>query len=929
VQPIATSHIRDLTFHYLPGFAAYIHEHRLVEYIREQILVSREVNLPLLRSFEHCSEEELIEFGKVNTGIFLDDLARNQAAEHIETSIRRWIANEIPKISRDEVTIEDVPLISYIRKRCFLKFFPEYFTEPADLIAAIAELDLLLLENERLSQNTYINLLKERLEEQSRFKDLIAKTSPGIVYIFNLAENRQVYTNDKIEQLLGYSFGEIQEMGESLFVTLVHPDDLARVSENHNKFPNEIRKLEYRVRHADGHYKWFRTYESTFKKDEQGSPVELIGIALDIDWEKNAEQQLVQREEQLLEAQQIAGIGSFDWNFTDAGKSHYSPQMLKMFNIQLPTNMENFFGMVHPDDREKLRAAIEKAMKGGGIYECEYRYLPGEKEKVFESRGIIIYNNGVPESMRGTVLDITEKHHIIRKLQESEELYKQAQAISHMGNWAWNPETNEVTWTDELYRIYGLEPGTEKITYDTFLSFVHPEDRTRVAGIIQDCIRNLGPAEFDHRIVLRDGSIKELHARGNALADDQGRFSKLIGTGQDVTREKEIRRTLDEKQSFIQKIADATPSLISSYNINTGKYIFVNKAVEKLLGYPVQQILDEGVAFFIDRVHPDDLQPIMEQNARGIEAANNNPGGDQEPILEFKYRLRAKDGKYRWFHTYGTIFDRNHEQKIEHVLNISVDITDIMEAEDILSMKNRELEQSNANLEEFAYIASHDLKEPLRKISSFGDRLLTTQADKLDASGRAYLDKIIDSSQRMQALINDLLTVSVISGNKAFEKCSLQDVLGDVLKTLEYKIEKKGAKIKSTPLPEAYIIPSQIRQLFQNLLSNSMKFARKNVPPVIKISHKILSAKQVKHYKLGTNNRFAEISVCDNGIGFDNQYAEQIFAIFNRLHGRSEYDGTGIGLAICRKIVTNHDGIIFANAKEGEGATFTFVIPIA
>jgi PAS domain S-box-containing protein len=519
----------------------------------------------------------------------------------------------------------------------------------------------------------------------------------------------------------------------------------------------------------------------------------------------------------------------------------------------------------------------------------------------------------------------------------------------------------------------------------------------------------------------------------------------MIGTTQDVTEMYRVQHELKENQTFIRKITDATPSVIASYNINTGKYVFISEGLQKLLGYETKDVMEQGVQFFAGIIHPDDAAGVMNKNADALQDANKNPEKN-DLVVEFTYRMRHKNGNYRWFHTYGTIFDRNSEGKVEHVLNISLDITEQKEATqkiadqehfiqqiadasptilylydvetqsiayinreiffvlgylpdeiieaagtvtsllyhpddyhllparkesrknfqqvdsmmqyecrlkskegdwrwflvreivfktnehggiqqilgaalDINRRKDMEktilqntllLEQSNASLEEFAYVASHDLKEPLRKISTFGDRLIATHLDQLSPEGKIYLTKIVDASQRMQTMISDLLAISMITGNRSFEPYSLQKILDETLQTLEYKIEQQNAIVHYDTLPQANIIPAQFRQLFQNLLSNSLKFTREGVQPLITI-----------RYLLATDNEV----VSDNGIGFENEFAGKIFAIFQRLHGRSEYEGSGIGLAICKKIVEHHGGIIYADGKPDEGATFTIVLP--
>lgn len=469
-----------------------------------------------------------------------------------------------------------------------------------------------------------------------------------------------------------------------------------------------------------------------------------------------------------------------------------------------------------------------------------------------------------------------------------------------------------------LSRDQVLAQDISSISYirkQTFLKFIsrYTSDTDSIIALVKDIDEYILQLEN----VFWDTYISVLNER----IDEREEQLK-----QTVTELRKSEREARESHVFIQKVADATPSIITSYNINTGVYRFVSQGLNQLLGYDPEQPLQEGVMFFINLIHPEDIGPLMELNAQELAEANNAPPGAAEPIAEFEYRVRHKNGEYRWLHTYGTVFDRNSEGKVEHILNISIDVTFRKEMETVLSQKNLQLEQSNANLEEFAYVASHDLKEPLRKISIFGDRLLSTHYQHLGNEGQFYLEKIIDSSRKMQVLINDLLSLSLITGNKSFVNYSLQAVLEEVMHTLEFKIEEKGAVIESSQLPEANIIPSQMRQLFQNLITNSLKFTRDGVRPVIHVSARRVLPGEASLHKLSRSKRYLEISFTDNGIGFDNMFAAKIFAIFQRLHHK-EYEGTGIGLAICKKIVENHEGVIYAAGEPGSGATFTFVIP--
>ena len=1298
---------------YLPAYAGYLLTHRLAEFAQEQIRLSQELNLPMLKLFDHMSPEDQQAFAEQTSADFLTFLSENRAGEQIHNSMQRWTENRLHGVDKDELAVNDITIFTYIRKRSFLHFIPDYCRDTEQIIELIKELDLFFLQSETAATDTYIKLLRNRINDHAHFIEKITDTSPGIIYVYDVEDNREVYTNKAVTEVLGYGPEEFVRMGTHFVDTFIHPDDVRIIKEHEASFDDirdgEIRSVKYRIRNKDGAYRWMRAYETVFKRNEEGKVAQKIGIAIDVHEQKITADRLQKREEELLEAQEIAQLGSYVWNM-EGGKSTQSPQLYKILEMG-PDNFPGFMERVHPEDRSKIEEAIERSRQTG-VYDCEFRYDTSTGEKVLWSKGKVTQREGKLASITGTVMDVTEHHALLNRLRESEELYKQAEAITHignykwnlqtdelhwseelfrihgldpkkdqisgamlsqfthpddkelgrralndaiatrkpfnfyyrilpkqgserilhaqgkvvfeddkaayvigtvqdvterqqliqkleysesmykqaeelanMGNWSWVPSTGKVEWTDQLYKIYGLAPQSEEITIERFLSFVHPEDREEVRkGIVfndehyldytfriisqdgkektlrsvafvqrdeqgnakrvigterditekqnlinklrqsenlykqaqaiahlgnwtmdvktkeftwsdemyriyellpdtklafrdwvgfihpdekedvlaylDECIREKKPYNKIHRVQLPNGKVKILERKGEFIVDEAGEVVRMIGTTQDVTTQQRVQQELKENQNFIKKIADATPSIIASYNINTGKYVFVSEGLKKLLGYEADTALEKGVAFFIDITHPDDLPALIEKNTKALEEANQNPTNN-DFVVEFTYRMRNKNGEYRWFHTYGTIFDRNASGAVEHVLNISLDITDQIKASDKIReqehfiqhiadasptilylfdagenriayanrevffvlgytpeeiigmgasvtrelyhpddiellperaesgkhfqhrdsmmqyecrMKTKEgqykwmlvrevifktdeagnivqtlgaaldiskrkdmeqtilqnsyqLQQSNASLEEFAYVASHDLKEPLRKISTFGDRLMVNQMDKLTEDGKVYLNKIIDASQRMQTMISDLLTVSMITGDRSYQQHSLQDILQDVLGTLEYKIEQKGAQVNATPLPTARIIASQFRQLFQNLLSNSLKFTREGVAPIINISHRYLAPDQLAGYQLQKAPRYLELRFEDNGIGFEDEYAGKIFAIFQRLHGRSEYEGTGIGLAICKKIVEHHGGIISASGQPDKGATFTIILP--
>ena len=875
-------------------------------------------------------------------------------------------------------------------------------------------------------------------------------------------KKNKVTWSDEVYRIYGLQPGT--EVDYETYSSLLHPDEREHVGatvsnavqtgEPYEVFHRVVRR-DGTVRHVHG--------RGELVRDEDGSPKRLVGTVQDITDRQILIEKLQESERLYKQAQSLSKMGNFAWTLS-TNEVFWSEEVYRIYNIPFgtPLSFDTVFNLVVPEQQSQVQQAIERTIsnKKGESVSYAIRTQDGSIKYINLETDVVLDSAGNVEKIIGTAQDITEKQLLIEQLKQSQQLYRQAQALAHIGNWIWHISTGEVEWSDELYRIYELVEERPQMTFDAIAGYMHPEDREEVIALMKHCVNTGEIYDKVHRIVLRNGKIKTIHRRAELIYDADGKPVRMIGTTQDVTQQYRIQQELKENQIFIRKIADATPSIIASYNINTGKYAFVSEGLKKLLGYEPATVLEEGISFFSGIIHPEDLPQIAEKNAKALEEANT-AAHNNDIVVEFTYRMKHKNGGYRWFHTYGTIFDRNAAGKVEHVLNISLDVTEqieatrrieeqehfiqqiadasptilylfdverqriiyvnreiffvlgyipeeIYEAEGTVTnmlyhpddypllpernesnkrfqqadsmvqyecrMKSKDgewrwvlvreitfktnsegkitqilgaaldihrrkeiekallqnsfmLEQSNASLEEFAYVASHDLKEPLRKISTFGERLVQSQHQRLDDSGKLYLQKVIDASHRMQTMINDLLSISMISGNRSFEPCSLQKILEETLQTLEYKIEQQNAIIEADPLPELKVIPAQFRQLFQNLLSNSLKFVKEGVQPLVRIRCSPLAPEEVGKYQLAASDEYVRIDFEDNGIGFEEEFATKIFAIFQRLHGRSEYEGSGIGLAICKKIVEHHGGVIFASGELGIGATFTIILP--
>ena len=376
--------------------------------------------------------------------------------------------------------------------------------------------------------------------------------------------------------------------------------------------------------------------------------------------------------------------------------------------------------------------------------------------------------------------NVTDLRRADAGLRQSTEQLARAQRIAHLGSWEWDVATGRLSWSEELYRIYGLEPDGA-INYERFIALIHPDDRDRVQWLIADAFATRQPLDFDHGIARPDGGLRTIHCEGVVLTDPEGNVTAMAGTGHDITE-----------------------------------------------------------------------------------------------------RLAA-----------------------EHALKVA----------------NQELLRRNRELQQFANAASHDLQEPLRKVSSFSELLLTEFSEGLNEEGRFYLERMRDAAMRMSSLIRDLLSFShATDDGQAYQVVDLGAVMREVLSALEITIKESGARVWAGKLPRTEADPIQMVQLLQNLVSNAIKFTRAGVPAEVHVRGRISRDRS-------SGVPYCRLSVSDNGIGFDEKYLDRILAPFQRLHAPNEYPGTGMGLAICRRIVQAHGGTISASSRPGIGSTFVVTLP--
>ncbi len=401
------------------------------------------------------------------------------------------------------------------------------------------------------------------------------------------------------------------------------------------------------------------------------------------------------------------------------------------------------------------------------------------------------------------------------------------------------------------------------------------------------------------------------------IKGDDGCVNALILCLVDVTERRKAREELEEIQENFRLVTEAMEDVFWISTPGREKMIYINPAYERIWGESRKNLYEDPKSF-LDHVHPED---------RDIVAADVK--GHEKGEWSFEYRIVRPDGSIRWIHDRGfPLLDEEGHLKL--MADIASDITEQKAMEQEIRQYIEELERSNQELENFAYISSHDLQEPLRKIQTFGGRLAEKYADKLGEDGRDYLERMNRAATRMRRLIDDLLIYSRITTKaKPFGPVCLEEIIPEALSNLENLIEETGGSVNAEDISlRIEADPTQMLQLFQNLIGNGLKFHRPNVPPVVHIDVELVPTSRYHSGAEARSPKACRIIVRDNGIGFDEKYLERIFEPFQRLHGRFEYAGTGMGLAICRKIVDRHGGNVTAQSKPGEGTTFIVILPL-
>ena len=499
-----------------------------------------------------------------------------------------------------------------------------------------------------------------------------------------------------------------------------------------------------------------------------------------------------------------------------------------------------------------------------------------------------------------TVLhDVTDRLRAERALVKSEALLNRTGALAGVGGWELDIGSERITWSEQTYRIHGV-PADYIPALAGAIQFYAPEARDAIQTAVERAMATGEAWDLELPFIRANGERLWVRAVG-AVEFEAGQPARLVGALQDISERKQLSLDLADQQRFLRRVMDMSPQGMFTTDL-AGRCTYANAAWQALTGLSLAQALSADLRQFI---HPDDLASVLARRQAAL---------DGDGIQTGEHRYRRPDGRWIWVR--GSLTLLQPGKPADGFVGTVEDVTERRELDAALAERSAELARSNEDLERFAYVASHDLQEPLRMVNSYGQLLLRRHGAALLPEAQEFLHFVVDGGQRAQLLIRDLLTLARLDSpgqTPRRQAVALDAVLAEALHALRDRLGESEATVTHDPLPTVMADAAQMGQLLDNLLSNALKF-RSAAAPVIHV---------------GAERRGAgwRISVSDNGIGVDPKYFDRIFVMFQRLHLRSEHEGTGIGLAICKKVVERHGGQIGLESQLGQGTCFFFTLP--
>ena len=757
------------------------------------------------------------------------------------------------------------------------------------------------------------------IRSENEFRTL-AENSPDVIARFD-RQNRHLYVNPASAEIYGYSQERV--IGKTHSELGRDPEQIKFWEERHERVfaTAKPETMEFEYISPQGKKYYFNT--RIVPEFVDGKVASVLAISHDITNIKEAEirlketldnleelvkdrtaqlekayRSLKESERGLAEAQKIAHFGNWNWNIV-ANELYWSDEIYRIFGCspqEFGATYDAFLSYVHPEDRDYVKDAVNGALDGRP-YSIDHRIIrvSGEERIVHEQGEVIFGNGNMPVRMTGVVQDITER----KKTEEALEManaYNRSLIEASLDPLVTIGPDGKITDVNKATEMVTGYFRSELIGTDFSDNFTEPQ---RAREGYQQAFREGSVFDYALEIQHRSRKVTPVLYNASVYKDESGEIIGVFAAARDVTELKKAEKELQLASKYNRSLIETSLDPLVTIGPD-GRITDVNKATEFVTGYSRKELI--GTDFSNYFTEPEKAKEGYKKVFR------------EGQVLDYDLEIRHREGHITPV-LYNASVYRDEDREIIGIFAAARDITERKKAEEMLKQKLEELARSNAELEQFAYVASHDLQEPLRMVVSYLQLLQRKYQGELDSKADKYIYFAVDGASRMQVLINDLLEFSRVTTKAGeFEPADCKFILDQVLSDLEVSTKESGASISYGFLPVVMADPTQFAQVFQNLISNAIKFRSKEAPKI-----KISAEKKDDQWLF---------SVQDNGIGIDPRYSERIFEVFKRLHKREEYPGTGIGLSICKKIIERHGGHIWVESEPCKGSTFYFTLPV-
>lgn len=762
-------------------------------------------------------------------------------------------------------------------------------------------------------------------------------------------DTNKVFHSGRYLQIMGHPDATLWTRDD--FRKSVHPEDLGIVNSGLERaFANGMLDYEVRVIWPDKSVHWIRK-KAQVLFDEHKKPYRMLGTVADVTDQKSALLESVESEKRFRAVADNAPV--MIWmSGTDKRCYFLNAGWLRFTGRSMEQELgEGWIEGIHPDDAARCQGAYEEAFDKRNEFYIEYRLRRHDGAyRWVADKGIPRFSpEGVFLGYIGSCQDIHEKVEAQSELEKqvaertleltrrNKELQQQKDFVDTIFDSSvdviavFDNEQRFISVNkryEEAYRVKADEVIGKRMT-DVFPQAaglpMHKglEKALRGEYVYEPIYKSAVNNRYTELFCVPLKDVEHVYA-AMVIAHDVTEMLMSSESLYEMNQQLEKRNTeLAISEDRYHKMIDAVKDYVIIFIDKDGKVQNWNKGAQKIKGYDEHEVLGKSFEIFYTEADRKNNVPGRFREEAIAKGRASNEG----------WRVK-KDGTAFWA---GVVLTALYDESGSLIgfTKVTRDLTERKLADDRLKnyaeelqRKNRELERSNQELVSFSYVASHDLQEPLRKINTFSEQLLHKEFDKLSESGKSYFARMQNSISRMQTLIQDLLEYSRINtAERKFEVTDLNLLLQEVRSEFHERLEEKKAVFESDVLPVTGIIPFQLKQLFNNIISNAIKFSKQDVPLRISVGYKLVDASAIDEDSPKAFKKYHMISIADNGIGFDDQYKSRIFQIFQRLHGKNEYAGTGIGLSICQRVMQNHNGYIRATGEEGKGATFEMFLP--